>query len=28
LLLLLNVSKQEEVIAKIIGDGDKRGYIV
>lgn len=28
LLLLLNISKEEEVLARVIGEGDKRGYIV
>lgn len=28
LLLLLNISQEEEIIARIIGDGDKRGYLI
>jgi hypothetical protein len=28
LLLLLNISKEEEIIMRIIGEGDKRGYLI
>jgi hypothetical protein len=28
LLLLLNLSKEEEIIARIIGDEEKKGYLV
>jgi hypothetical protein len=28
LLLLLNISKEEEVLARVIGEGEKRGYVV